>query len=73
MFGVLKKIFVFAGSKRSLLKRAMVISFLGAVFAALQFLALMLALDQMIERTAGPIWPIAAVMLVSIVGRTLCS
>lgn len=73
MFGVLKKIFVFAGSKRSLLKRAMGISFLGAVFAALQFLALMLALDQMIGGTAGPIWPIAAVMLVSIVGRTLCS
>ena len=73
MFGVLKKIFAFAGSTRALLKRAMVISFLGAVFAALQFLALALALEQIVGGADGAVWPVAAVMLASIAGRAACS
>lgn len=73
MFGVLKKIFAFAGEKRGLLKKAMAVSFLGALFAALQFLALMLALDQVVGGAPVSIWPVAAVMLVSIFGRIACS
>jgi len=52
MFGVLKKIFVFAGRKRGTLKRAMLISFLGAVFASLQFGALLLTLDALLSKEA---------------------
>lgn len=73
MFGVLKKIFAFAGSRRGLLKRAMGISFLGAVFAALQFLALMLALDQIIGGADGSVWLVVGIMLISIAGRIICS
>ena len=45
MFGILKEIFAFAGKKRGLLTKAMLVSFIGAFFAALQFPALMLTLD----------------------------
>ena len=45
MFSVLKKISDFAGTRRGLLKKSMAVAFLGAVFAALQFAALMLTLD----------------------------
>ena len=41
MFSVLKKISDFAGTRRGLLKKSMAVAFLGAVFAALQFAALM--------------------------------
>lgn len=73
MFGVLKDIFNFAGAKRGLLKRAMAVSFLGALFAALQFLALMLALDQVVGKGLVSVWPVTGIMLVSIVGRIVCS
>lgn len=45
MFGILKEIFAFSGEKRKLLTKSMIVSFVGAVFAALQFLALMMTLD----------------------------
>lgn len=73
MFGVLKKIFTFAGTRRSLLKKAIVVSFVGALFGALQFVALMLALKQVVDGAAGAIWPIVAIMMVSIAGQIACS
>ena len=48
MFSVLKKISDFAGTRRGLLKKSMAVAFLGAVFAALQFAALMLTLDILV-------------------------
>ena len=48
MFSVLKKIFAFAGTKRNLLIKAMLVAFLGAVFSALQFAALMMTLDILV-------------------------
>ncbi|MDO5299440.1 MAG: ABC transporter ATP-binding protein [Clostridia bacterium] len=75
MFGVLKKIFAFSGQKRGVLVRSMVLSFVGAVFGAMQLLALMLALDVIVGgREAGAIiWVTLGVMLVSIAGRMFCS
>lgn len=72
MFGVLKKIFVFAGRKRGTLKHAMLISFLGAVFASLQFGALMLTLDALLSGGMANITLIFGVLLLSTAGRTVC-
>lgn len=73
MFGVLKKIFAFAGTKRELLKKAMGVSLLGAVFASLQFLALMLAMDMVVGGVKLAVWPVAGIMLVSILGHIACA
>ncbi|QIB70456.1 ABC transporter ATP-binding protein [Aminipila butyrica] len=73
MFGILKKIIDFAGAKRNLLKKAMAVSFLGALFAALQFISLMLALDIVVSSTETPVWMVTAIMLISIVGRIACA
>lgn len=73
MFGVLKKIFEFAGSRRKLLTKSMLVAFLGAIFSALQFIALMLSLDMIVSGSIGSLWPVIAVMIVSVAGKTICS
>ena len=73
MFSVLKKISDFAGTRRGLLKKSMAVAFLGAVFAALQFAALMLTLDILVGGADLRIWPVIGVMMVSVVGRAACS
>ena len=72
MFSVLKKISDFAGTRRGLLKKSMAVAFLGAVFAALQFAALMLTLDILVGGADLRIWPVIGVMVVSVVGRAAC-
>ena len=61
MFSVLKKISDFAGTRRGLLKKSMAVAFLGAVFAALQFAALMLTLDILVGGADLRIWPVIGV------------
>ncbi len=73
MFSVLKKIFAFAGTKRNLLKKAMLVAFLGAVFSAFQFAALMLTLDILVGGQPVSVWPVILIMIVSMAGRTVCS
>lgn len=73
MFSVLKKISDFAGTRRGLLKKSMAVAFLGAVFAALQFAALMLTLDILVGGADLRIWPVVGVMVVSVIGRAACS
>ena len=73
MLRVLKKISDFAGTRRGLLKKSMAVAFLGAVFAALQFAALMLTLDILVGGADLRIWPVIGVMVVSVVGRAACS
>ena len=73
MFSVLKKISDFAGTRRGLLKKSMAVAFLGAVFAALQFAALMLTLDILVGGADLRIWPLIGVTAVSVVGRAACS
>lgn len=73
MFGVLKKIYEFAGSRRKLLTKSMLVAFLGAVFSALQFMALMLTLDMVVTGVIGSLWPVITIMAISVVGKTICS
>ena len=73
MFSVLRKISAFAGSRRGLLKKSMLVAFLGAVFTAFQFWALMLTLEILVAGANLSIWPVIGVMLVSVAGRTACS
>ena len=73
MFSVLRKISAFAGSRRGLLKKSMLVAFLGAVFTAFQFWALMLTLEILVGGANLSIWPVIGVMLVSVAGRTACS
>lgn len=77
MFGIIKKIYDFAGSRRKLLKQSIAVAFLGAIFAALQFGALALTLEMLLP-AAGTvamvrIWPVLGIMLISIAGRAACS
>ena len=73
MFSVLKKIFAFAGTKRNLLIKAMLVAFLGAVFSALQFAALMMTLDILVGRQPVSVLPVILILVISMTGRLLCS
>lgn len=75
MYGVLKKIFAFSGSRRGLLKRSMAVAFVGAVFSALQFGALMVVLEAMLadDRGGRTAWVALGIMLLSIAGRAAAS
>ena len=73
MFGILKKIYAFAGSRKNLLLKSMVIAFLGAVFSAIQFGALLLTLDMLTTGAMGSLWPVVGLMVLSTVGKTICS
>ena len=55
------------------MKKSMAVAFLGAVFATLQFAALMLTLDILVGGVDLRIWPVIGVMVVSVVGRAACS
>ena len=72
MYGILKKIIKFSGSRSKLLIRSMGISFVGALFSALQFLALMLTLDMVMGDARVSVLPVLVIMLVSIAGRMIC-
>lgn len=73
MFGVLKKIYAFAASRKGTLTKSMLVAFVGAIFSALQFMALMLTLDMVIAGAMGRLWPVVAIMVVSVIGRAICS
>ena len=73
MFGVLKKIYAFAGTRKGLLIRSMLVAFLGAVFSAVQFAALLLSLDMLVSGAAVRIWPVVGLMVLSVVGKCVCS
>ena len=72
MFGVLKKIFAFSGEKRPVLKRAILIAFVGAIFTALQFLALLLTLDMVVSGNKTSVGLITGILLISVIGRLIC-
>ena len=73
MFGVLKKIYAFSGQRKGLLLRSMVVAFVGAVFSALQFGALLLTLDQLVSGARSSLWLVVGLLVVSTVGKALCS
>ena len=49
MYGTLKKIFAFAGSKEGLLKKSLLFAFLSGLFAALQFAALFIVVEALVS------------------------
>lgn len=75
MFRVFKKISLFAGNRRKLMWKSIVISFIGALFSALQFYALLLVLQAVLTENRDPktAWAALAVMLISIAGRAAAS
>ncbi len=75
MFRVFRKISLFAGNRRKLMWKSIVISFIGALFSALQFYALLLILQAVLteNRTPTTAWVVLGVMLISIAGRAVAS
>lgn len=75
MLQVLKKIYLFAGDRQNLLKKSVVISFISAIFTAMQFGGLMFALEGVLnnKRDIKNIWIILMIMIISIAGRTVCT
>ena len=49
MYGTLKKIIAFAGSKEGLLKKSLLFAFLSGLFAALQFAALFIVVEALVS------------------------
>ena len=49
MYGTLKKIFAFAGSKKGLLKKSLLFSFLSGLFSAMQFAALFVVIGAVVS------------------------
>lgn len=73
MYGTLKKIFAFAGSKEGLLKKSPLFAFLSGLFAALQFAALFIVVEALVSdnRDSRFIWISLGIMAVSLVGRII--
>ena len=73
MYGTLKKIFAFAGSKEGLLKKSLLFAFLSGLFAALQFAALFIVVEALVSdnRDSRFIWIPLGIMAVSLVGRII--
>ena len=73
MYGTLKKIFGFAGSRKKLLKKSLVFAFLGGMFACLQFAALYIVLDALLQgnKDSHMIWLSFGIMAASIIGRII--
>ena len=51
----------------------MLVAFLGAVFSALQFAALMMTLDILVGRQPVSVLPVILILVISMTGRLLCS
>ncbi|HBJ2612883.1 TPA: ABC transporter ATP-binding protein [Clostridium botulinum] len=75
MYGILKKIFEFAGDKKELLKKSLVSAFLCGIFASLQFVALYVVLNALItdNKDSKIIWMSFGIMLISVIGRIVTS
>ena len=73
MYGTLKKIIAFAGSKEGLLKKSLLFAFLSGLFTALQFAALFIVVEALVSdnRDRRFIWISLGIMAVSLVGRII--
>ena len=73
MYGTLKKIIAFAGSKEGLLKKYLLFAFISGLFAALQFAALFIVVEALVSdnRDRRFIWISLGIMAVSLVGRII--
>ena len=73
MYGTLKKIFAFAGSKKELLKKSLLFSFLSGLFSAMQFAALFVVIGALVSdnRDGSIVWISLGIMAVSLIGRII--
>ena len=73
MYGTLKKIFAFAGSKKRLLKKSLLFAFLSGLFSALQFAAIFVVIGALVSnnRDGQFIWISLGIMGVSLIGRII--
>ena len=73
MYGTLKKIFAFAGSKKGLLKKSLLFSFLSGLFSAMQFAALFVVIGALVSdnRDGKFICISLGIMAVSLIGRII--
>lgn len=73
MYGTLKKIFAFAGSKKELLKKSLLFSFLSGLFSAMQFAALFIVIGALVSdnRDGKFICISLGIMAVSLIGRII--
>ena len=73
MYGTLKKIIAFAGSKEGLLKKSLLFALLSGLFAVLQFAALFIVVEALVSdnRDSRFIWISLGIMAVSLVGRII--
>ena len=73
MYGTLKKIFAFAGSKKGLLKKSLLFAFLSGLFSAMQFAALFVVIGALVSdnRDGKFIWISLGVMAVSLIGHII--
>ena len=72
MFRIMKQIVAFSGEKKPVLTKAIIVSFIGAVFGALQFLALLLTLEMIIGGKTANELEVLLVMAFSVAGRIAC-
>ena len=75
MLGTLKKIFVFAGNRKGLLKKSLFFSFLNGIFASFQFGALYFIVDALASdnHSLTSVWLALGMMMLSIAGRIFSS
>lgn len=73
MFGIIKKIFEFSGTKRNVLTKAIIVSFIGAIFTAFQFGALLYTTEAVLNRHISMnLWIVLGIMIISVFGRMVC-
>jgi len=73
MFGIIKKIFQFSGTKRNVLMKAIIVSFIGAIFTAFQFGALLYTAEAVLNRHISmSLWIVLGIMIISVLGRMAC-
>lgn len=75
MFHIFQNIFEFSGSHKKLLIRSMIVSFLGALCSALQFLALMIVLERVLSgnRDMNTVFIALGIMLAALAGSAVAS
>ena len=73
MYGTLKKIFAFAGSKKGILKKSLLFAFLSGLFSAMQFAALFVVIGALVSdnRDGSIVWISLGIMTVSLIGRII--
>lgn len=70
MLRILRKIFSFSGTEKSMLKKSIAFSFINSIFDMLQIIAIAIVLNALTgSMKSGTIWLSLSIMLISIIGK----